>query len=126
MFITHGIPSFYKLLCISIYRFADCVSKKSNSNIMAYMTLIVYIHSPIRQWWRSVLYSFALFLFCGILLFYGYYCTYICYLNVINYFFLNCLFIYFNYFYFFSVPQCIFNLFEFVTPMEISYIENYV
>ena len=38
-----------------IYRFADRVSKNSNSIIMACMTPIVYIHSPIRQWWRSVL-----------------------------------------------------------------------
>ena len=29
MFITHGIPSFYELLCTSIYRFADRVSKNS-------------------------------------------------------------------------------------------------
>ena len=57
MFITHGIPSFYELLRTNIYRFADRVSKNSNSIIMACMTSIVYnIHSPIRQWWRSVLY----------------------------------------------------------------------
>ena len=55
MFVAHGIPSFYELLRTSIYRFADRVSKNSNSIIMACMTPIVYIHSPIRQWWRSVL-----------------------------------------------------------------------
>ena len=55
MFVAHGIPSFYELLGTSIYRFADRVSKNSNSIIMACMTPIVYIHSPIRQWWRSVL-----------------------------------------------------------------------
>ena len=55
MFVAHGIPSSYELLRTSIYRFADCVSKNSNSIIMACMTPIVYIHSPIRQWWRSVL-----------------------------------------------------------------------
>ena len=49
MFIIHGIPSFYELLRTSIYRFADRVSKNSNSTIMACMTPIVYIHSPIRQ-----------------------------------------------------------------------------
>ena len=50
MFITHGSPSFYELLRSSIYRFADRVSKNSNSNIMACMTPIIYnIHSPIRQ-----------------------------------------------------------------------------
>ena len=68
MFVAHGIPSFYELLRTSIYRFADRVSKNLNSIIMACMTPIVYIHSPIRQWWRSVLYKFALFLFCDILL----------------------------------------------------------
>ena len=56
MIITHGIPAFYELLRTSIYRFVDRVSKNSNSIIMACMTPIVYIHSPIRQLWRSVLY----------------------------------------------------------------------
>ena len=42
MFVAHGIPSFYELLCTSIYRFADRVSKNSNSIIMARMTPIVY------------------------------------------------------------------------------------
>ena len=55
MFVALGIPSFYELLRTSIYRFADRVSKNSNSIIMACMTPIVYIHSSIRQWWRSVL-----------------------------------------------------------------------
>ena len=55
MFVAHGIPSFYEVLRTSIYRFADRVSKNSNSIIMACMTPIVYIHSPIRQWWNSVL-----------------------------------------------------------------------
>ena len=51
MFIIHGIPSFYKLLRTSIYRFAD---QNLNSIIMECMTPIAYIHSPIRHWWRSV------------------------------------------------------------------------
>ena len=38
MFVVHGIPSFYELLCTSNYRFADRVSKNSNSIIMACMT----------------------------------------------------------------------------------------
>ena len=49
MFVAHGILSFYELLCTSIYRFADRVSKNSNSIITACMTPIVYIHSAIRQ-----------------------------------------------------------------------------
>ena len=55
IFVAHGIPSFYEVLRTGINRFADRVSKNSNSIIMACMTPIVYIHSPIRQWWRSVL-----------------------------------------------------------------------
>ena len=58
MFVAHGIPSFYELLRTSIYmyRFADRVSKNSNSIIMACMTPIDFIHSPIRQWWRMLCY----------------------------------------------------------------------
>ena len=55
MFVTH-LYSFYEVLRTRIYRFANRVSKNSNSIIMACMTPIVYIHSPIWQWWRSVLY----------------------------------------------------------------------
>ena len=55
MFVAHDMPSFYELLHTNIYRVADRVSKHSNSIIMARMTPIVYIHSPIRPWWRSVL-----------------------------------------------------------------------
>ena len=45
-----------KLLRTSIYRFADRVSKNSNSIVIACTTPIVHIHSLIRQWWSSVLY----------------------------------------------------------------------
>ena len=38
MFVTHDIPSFHESLRTSIYRFADRVSKNSNSIITAYMT----------------------------------------------------------------------------------------
>ena len=38
MFVTHGIPSLYELFCTNIYRFADRVSKNSNSIIIACMT----------------------------------------------------------------------------------------
>ena len=33
---------------------------------------------------------------------------------------------YYHFILFFSVPQCVFNLFKFVTPIEISYNANYV
>ena len=82
MFVAHGIPSFYELLRTSIYRFADRVSKNSNSIIMACMTPIVYIHSPIRQWWRFMLIMLiSTILLCDILLLLLLlllYCSYIC------------------------------------------------
>ena len=43
MFVAHGIPSFYELLLTSIHRFADRVSKNSNSIIITCMTPIVYM-----------------------------------------------------------------------------------
>ena len=44
MFVTHAIPSFFELLGTSI-KFADRVSKNSNSINMACMTPIVYNYS---------------------------------------------------------------------------------
>ena len=51
MFVAHGIPSFYELLRTSIYRFADRVSKNSNSIIMAYDSYCLYSlsHSPMVE-----------------------------------------------------------------------------
>ena len=80
MFVTHGIPSFYELFRTSILKFVDHVSKNSSSIIMACVTPIDYIHCPIRQWWRSVLYLLALFYFVIFYYYYYYhydYCTYI-------------------------------------------------
>ena len=69
MFVTHAILTFYELLRTSMYRFADRVSKNSNSIIMACMTLFIYTHTPIRQWWRSMLYKLHYcILFCDIVL----------------------------------------------------------
>ena len=56
MFVTHGIPSFYKLLRTSNYRFADRVSKNSNSILMACMTPIVYNSLSHLAMIKSVLY----------------------------------------------------------------------
>ena len=60
MFVTHNIPSFYELLRKCIYSFRERihVSHSANKNIKACLSPIVFIHSPIRQWWRSVLYFF--------------------------------------------------------------------
>ena len=56
MFVTHGIPSFYKLLRTNNYRFADRVSKNSNFILMACMTPIVYNSLSHLAMIRSVLY----------------------------------------------------------------------
>ena len=56
MFVTHGIPSFFELLLKCIFNFSQRISLSSNSIITACMTPTVFIHSPIRQWWRSVLF----------------------------------------------------------------------
>ena len=54
MFVTHGIPSFFELLRKCIYSFKERIDHSSNKIIKACLSPIV--HSPIRQWWRSVLY----------------------------------------------------------------------
>ena len=56
MFVTHGIPSFMELLPKCIYIFSQRINLSSNSIITACMTPTVFIHSPVRQWWRSVLF----------------------------------------------------------------------
>ena len=56
MFVTHGIPSFFELLRKCIFNFSQRISLSSNSIITACMTPTVFIRSPIRQWWRSVLF----------------------------------------------------------------------
>ena len=56
MFVTHGIPSFFELLRKFIYNFSQRISLSSNSIIVACLAPSVFIHSPVRQWWRSVLY----------------------------------------------------------------------
>ena len=56
MFVTHNIPSFYELLRKCIYSFRESISHSGNKNLKACLSHIVYIHYPMRQWWRSVLY----------------------------------------------------------------------
>ena len=56
MFVTHGIPFFYELLRKCIYNFSERISSSSNSIIKACLSLIIFIFSPIRRWWRSVLF----------------------------------------------------------------------
>ena len=56
MFVSCGIPSFYELLCKCIFDFSERIGRNTNSIIEACLSPKVYIFSPIRQWWRSVLF----------------------------------------------------------------------
>ena len=59
MFVTHGIPSFFELLRKCVYKFSRRISLSSNSIITACLAPSVFIHSPVRQWWRSDQYYFT-------------------------------------------------------------------
>ena len=56
MFVTHGILSFLELLRKCIYSFKERIDRSSNKIIKACLSPIVFMHSSIRQWWRSALY----------------------------------------------------------------------
>ena len=56
MLVTHGILSFYDLLRKCIYNFSERISSSSNSIIKTFLSPIIFIFSPIRRWWRSVLF----------------------------------------------------------------------
>ena len=56
MLVTHGIPSFYKLLRKRIYNFSQRISLSSNSIITACLAPSVFTHLQIRQWWKSALF----------------------------------------------------------------------
>ena len=56
LFVSCGIPSFYELLRKCIFDFSERIGKNTNSIIEACLSPKVYIFSPIRQWWRSVLF----------------------------------------------------------------------
>ena len=63
MFVTHGIPSFFELLRKCIDDFSQRISLSSNSIITACLAPSVFLHSPIRQFWRSVLFYSLLFFY---------------------------------------------------------------
>ena len=56
MFVSRGIPSFAELLRKSIYKFTKRIEVSSNSIIAACLSQLLYISSPVRKWWSSVLY----------------------------------------------------------------------
>ena len=75
MFVAHGIPSFFELLRKCIFNFSRRISLSSNSIITACMTPTVFIHSPIRQWWRSCSVILIIIFLTVIYLFF--YCMYV-------------------------------------------------
>ena len=56
MFVSRGILSFAELLRKSIYKFTKRIEVSSNSIIAACLSPLLYISSPVRKWWSSVLY----------------------------------------------------------------------
>ena len=58
MFVTHGIPSLYELLRKCIYNFSERIRSSRNFIIKTCLSPIICIFSPIRRWWRSVLFLF--------------------------------------------------------------------
>ena len=56
MFVSRGILSFDELLRKSIYRFVERIDNSTNSIIHACLSSSVFLYSPIRKWWSSLLY----------------------------------------------------------------------
>ena len=56
MFVSRGILSFDELLRKSIYRFVERIENSTNSIIHACLSSSVFLYSPIRKWWSSLLY----------------------------------------------------------------------
>ena len=57
MFVSRGILSFDELLRKSIYRFVERIENSTNSIIHDCLSSSVFLYSPIRKWWSSLLYS---------------------------------------------------------------------
>ena len=56
MFVSRRIPTFAELLRKSVYRFSKRIESSSNSIIGACLSPLMFISSPIRKWWSSILY----------------------------------------------------------------------
>ena len=55
--------TFYELLRKCIYNFSERISSSSNSIIKACLSPIIFIFSPLRRWWRAVLFQLQSILF---------------------------------------------------------------
>ena len=58
MFVPRGILSFDELLRKSIYRFVERIDNSTNSIIYVCFSSSVFLYSPIRKWWSSLLYLY--------------------------------------------------------------------
>ena len=56
MFVSRDNLSFAELLRKSIYRCKNRIELSSDSIITACLSPLIYVSSPIRKWWSSVLY----------------------------------------------------------------------
>ena len=56
IFVSRRIPTFAELLRKSVYGFSKKIENSSNSIIGACLSPLMFISSPIRKWWSSILY----------------------------------------------------------------------
>ena len=56
MFVSRGILTFDELLRKSVYNFAKRTERSTNAIISSCLSASIYLYSPIREWWNSLLY----------------------------------------------------------------------
>ena len=56
MFVSQGILTFDELLCKPLYNFANRIERSTNAIIYSCLSASIYLYSPIRKWWNSLLY----------------------------------------------------------------------
>ncbi len=56
MFVCRGIPTFDEILRKTVYRFKERIQISNNSIIAGCLSPTVFLSSPIRKWWTSLLY----------------------------------------------------------------------
>ena len=56
MFVSRGILTFDELLRKSVYNFAKTIERSTNAIISSCLSASIYLYSPIRKWWNSLLY----------------------------------------------------------------------
>jgi len=56
MFVTQQLPSFFELLRQCIFRFIKRIENSTNTFVSACNCPLLLMHSPIRNWWRTLLF----------------------------------------------------------------------